>query len=301
MSDAAASGEIEFTIPQNHREDDPISEAHTRTFTIGIHQDIIDLVESIFEDIQCFICFFLFFPAVEDDRILLVFSTRMLILNWLVCNVLSPLIEVQVPLESESSTIQPSRLSIKLMDFLNATLDSLAGDSFGQDSLSRTSSFREDANSMGSDGPSLIWPSTIVIVGPLTVIMLTCIIADNKYYYLFATLFAPMVDNVVSTTTPNQRIPDDDGETYDGVLWGIVTLFILESLLVGSILVLMTLITLALTTFATLSSSFAPRAFAELLEEMPTLFIGFFLVWATCVLTANILRMVIYQTVGDDD
>ena len=305
MSDTAASGEIEFTLPQHSRENVPTSEAPTRTFRIEIHRDVIDILESIIEDVQYSIYFLfeifveifqsLHFLAIEDHQILLKFSTRILIINWIVCKLLSPLIETRSPTTSEpdSSTLLPSRLSFKVMDVLNATLDGLAGDFDATDS-------------MESERLAFVSPSTIMIVGPLTVILFTYMIADNKYY-VFATLFAPLVDSVLSTSrslftfpTSNRRIPDDD-ETYDGVLWGMVALFLLESLLVGSILVLMILISLVLTAFAAASSTVAPKLSTEIVDEMPTVFIGFLLLWLAGVLMANILRMVIYQTVDDDD
>ncbi len=315
MSDTATSDEVESTIPQHSREDVPMSEGPTRTFTIEIRPDVVDILESIIEDVRYFFYFLfeipieilqsLHFLAIEDQRILLKFSTRILIINSIVCNLLSPLIEAQVTVksESESSTLLSPRLSIKVMDILNTTLDGLAGDF-----TSGERRIQDDAiDSMGSERLAFVSPSTIMIVGSLIVILMTYIIADNKYY-VFATLFAPMVDNVLSTTrslftfpTPNhsnRRIPEND-EIYDGVLWGMVALFFLESLLVGSILVLMVLISLALTIFATLSS--APKVSIEIVEEMPTVFIGVLLLWVGGVLMANILRMVIYQTADDDD
>jgi hypothetical protein len=255
------------------------SEAGVTKFTIEIQNDTVALLERIVEEILDLTSSFFEvlaekFQSVhslssDDHATLFEFSTGILTVNWIVCNALSPFVKEFLP---------RSRLLLKLMGVLNialADLDGFANHYYGEN----ITSVIRDETDVGDDGINssfssltifslvgtemlkFISPAVVIIVGPLTVMTLTCIIADNKYH-LFATLFAPMADRVVSSTrsffaliTPNNqgyhhRTIPDDRETCDGVLWGMAVLFCLESLLDGSIVVLMVLISLSLTILA---------------------------------------------------
>ena len=249
--------------------------------------------------------------------------------------VLSPVIEV---FSSPSSDIEPSPSPMgfvfKFVNMLNialADLDSIAnnhgenvtsfikhgntgmidsGDGGGNFSFSSLTDFIL----VNTEMLDFISPIALMIIGPLTVITLTYIMADNKYY-LFATVFAPMVDRALlsirslfAPAASNQqewqhRTISDDGETSasEGVLWGMILLFCLESLLVGSIVVLIVLIIFLLTILASLSTVLSPRDNPALLEETTKILIVFLFSWVSCVVTTNVLRMVLYHTIDDDD
>jgi len=326
----AVSGQREFSIQGRAREEMLASEAGVTKFTIEIQHDTVALLERIVEEMLDLTSTFFevlaeIFQSVhslasEDHATLFEFSTGILMVNWIVCNALSPFMKAVLP---------RSRLFLKLMGLLNIALvdlDGFANHYYGENTTSVVrdetdvgdagiSSFFSsltDFSFVGTEMLNFISPAVVMIVGPLTVMTLTCIIADNKYH-LFATLFAPMVERVVSSTrsfvalvTPNiegyqyQTIPDDR-ETYDGVLWRIIVLFFLESLFVGSIVVLMVVISLSLTILASMSTILSSKDHPEMLEETSMILVGFLFSWVACVLTMNVLRMVIYQTVDNDD
>ncbi len=328
MSEATGAG---LPIQRPFEERILASEAAVTKFTIEIQHDtiaflerttdaIIDAVSPFFEALlETFQS--LHTLALEDNRSLLEFSTGILMINWIVCNALVPLMEICLQPLSESDYWMPlpSTLFFHAMSILNVSMSDLDdsigktydwehgdGTNFGDDNLRNFSSTDEIGTL------SFLSPTVVMIICPLTIMLMTCIIADNNYY-LFATLFAPTVDRVLSgiksvfaLVTPthqesqNRTIPEDD-ETYDGVLWGMVALFLLESLLVGSIVVLMVLISLMLTVLASVPSLLSPKSNVELLEDISKLFFGFLFAWVACVVTTNVLRMVLYQTVDDDD
>jgi len=330
MSEATSVG-AGLPIQRPFEEQILASEAAVPKFTIEIQHDTITflerttdalldvvspLLEALLETFQS-----LHTLALEDNRSLLEFSTGILMINWIICNALAPLMEVclQPISESDSWIPLPSRFFLQVMNILNATL----GD-FGDSMAQHYNGEEGDGTNVGDDNLrnfftldengilSFLSPTAVMIICPISIMLMTCVIADNNYY-LFATLFAPTVDRVLSgiksvfaLVTPsyqevqNRTIPEDD-ETYDGVLWGMVALFFLESLLVGSIMVLMVLISLMLTVLASVPSLLSPKSNPELLEDISKLFFGFLLTWVACVVTTNVLRMVLYQTVDDDD
>jgi hypothetical protein len=337
----AISGEAGLSIDGSTREETMAPEAAVTKFTIEIHHDTIALLERIVKEMVDVTSFSFMILAetfhslhsllLEDYATLLEFSTGILLVNCIFCNALSPFAEAYLSMSTgtDFELPLPSTILFKLKSILNNTVADLG--SIGNihlevnitsamrverfaDSGDITSSFYflTDYVSGRTNLLSYISPEVTMIVGPLTVMILTFIIADNKYY-LFATLFAPTVDRVLSSIrsflayiTPNngeyqhRTIPEDE-ETYDGVLWGMVALFCLESILVGSIVVLVVLISLSLTILASMSTMLSPREISEISEEMTKLLVGFLVSWVMCVLTTNVLRMVLYQTVDRDD
>jgi len=331
------SGEGELPIQGRSREEMMASEAAVTKFTIEIQHDtaalleriveeILDIIASLFDDlVEKFQ--FLHSLVSEYHATLLEFSTGILMVNWIVCNPLFlSLVESFSPPTSEinSTLALPSRLLFKFMGVLNVAivdLDSIVNHYHGENITSITRdetdvadggmSSLTDFTFIGNKMLSFISPTVMMIVGPLTVMTLTCIIADNKYY-LFATLFAPMVDRILSSMqsilaiiTPNyqgyqHRMIPDDGETYDGVLWGMLVLFCLESILVGSIVVLMVLVSLSLTVLASMPTILSPSDNPEILEQTSKILFGFLFSWVTCVVTTNVLRMMLYQTIDND-
>lgn len=338
--------EHQLTAQRRSRIERPALTARATTFTFEVPDDTTALREMIVEeisgltsplsDVLAEIFQFLHILASEEDQTtLLEFTTGILIFHWILCHgdsVLSPFWETfSLPSsEIESSPSLPTILILTLInvaDFALATVDSVANyngigfTSFIQDRdnpiIDGGSSFSVSSSQTNSEWastkiPNIISPTAFMIIGPLAVITLTCIMADNNYY-LFATIFAPAVDRVFlrarSFFAPFQsnreewqhrRIPDD-GETSEGVLWGMLALFCLESLLVGSIVVLMVLISVSLTIIASLSTVVSTRENSELLEETTNVLVFFLFSWAVCVVTTNVLRMVLYQTLGDDD
>jgi len=136
--------------------------------------------------------------------------------------------------------------------------------------------------------------------------------ADNNYY-IFATVFAPIVDQALLTIksffTPatsyqeqwdHRAIPDDE-ETSDGVLWGMIMLFCLESVLVGSIMVMVVLISLLSTILTSASTMLSSHDDPEMVGEKGKILVGFLCSWVACVVTTNVLRMALYQTIDNDD
>lgn len=339
MSDAISSEE-EISIEGRSREEMLASEAAVTKITIEIEHDTLVLLERVVEGIIDFmsplvevlaeLCQVLYSLVSEDHKTLLEFSTGILMVNWLVCNALSPLMENMLPTTNDIDPTMTSRskLLFKFMGILNITLADLdiitnhhqeenttfivrdetdVGDGRMKSSFSALTDFVL----VGSEMLGVTSPAAVIIFGPLTVMILTCIIADKKYC-LFATLFAPMVDRVLSSIrslcafiTPNyhgsqhRTIPDEE-EIHNGVLWGMIVLFFLESLLVGSIVVIMVLISLSLTILASISTVLSPKENPEMLEEVATFLVGFLFSWVICVVTTNVLRMALFQIYDDD-
>mmetsp|Transcript_20190 Transcript_20190/g.50237 ORF Transcript_20190/g.50237 Transcript_20190/m.50237 type:complete len:336 (+) Transcript_20190:131-1138(+) len=332
----ATNGEVGPPIQRRSRQRVLASEAGVTKFTIEIQHDTIAFLERIIKTLLDLLSPFLealleTFQslnslALEDNKTLLEFSTGILMFNWIVCNALVPTMETFLEPISETNSwfLSPPRLFLEAMNILNTTLgdfdDSIAKNYYGA-SVPRDGTNGGDANPLSSlnyftldeNGIlNFISPTAVMIICPITIMIMTCVIADNNYY-LFATLFAPAVDRMLSGAkslfaliTPNNqehqnRIIPDDRETHDGVLWGMVALFCLESLLVGSIVVLMVLISLTLTILASVPTLLSPKSNPELLEDVSKILFGFLFSWVACVVTTNVLRMVLYQTVDDDD
>jgi len=319
------------------------SQAAATKFTIEIHNDTATLLERSIEEIsdlaisfsdaiaEIFQC--LHSLVSEDYNTLLKVSTGILTVNWIVCNTISPFegIFLEPIRETDMESNVLTNLFFLALDIFDsmfagqegntkdyhrwdATLIAPRDGKIGNVEREINSSYFAftDFASFGSKVLNYIPPTAMTIVGPLTVITLTCIVADKKYY-LFATLFAPVVDRILlvvrsfaDTSVPNIRghqyrtIPDD-GEPRDGVLWGMIVLFCLESFLIGSIIVLMVLISLSLTLLASAPTMLSPRENPELLEEVIKILVCFLFLWVASVVLSNILRMALYQTIEGDD
>jgi len=334
--------ERDVTVEMRSRDERPTSTARVTTFTFEIPEDTVAFREMIVEEIsdltsplsemltEIFQSIHIL-ASEEDEATLLEFSIGILVVHLILSHALSPVWDIfSMPSsEIETSLSPPTRLIFKFihaMDLALTSVDRVAN----YDGKNFTSFIKNGNSKMIDDGsdfsvfspislgwastklPSIISPTAFMIIGPLAVITLTCIMADNKYY-LFATIFAPAVDRVllrarsfVAPSTSNRgewqqrRIPDD-GETSEGVLWGMLALFCLESLLVGSIVLLMVLISVSLTIIASLSTVVSTSENPELLEETTKILVVFLCSWAICVVTTNVLRMVLYQAIGEDD
>ncbi|VEU39804.1 unnamed protein product [Pseudo-nitzschia multistriata] len=283
--------------------------------------------------------YFIRFLASDDNQTaLLEFSIGILLFHWILSsnaeNIISLFMDAFLLIFSEIQEVPiPSSASkiTKIYDVLEFALASLngVGNSHGNNSTffngrNRGIIYREEYGSdlssssplesdyMHSMLPSLISPTAFMVIGPFAVIALTCVMADNKYH-LFATTFAPSVDSVLGRArsflspfsssqedSQHRRIPNDD-ETSEGVLWGMLVLFCLESLLVGSILVLMVLISVSLTVITSLSTVVHSQEYAVLLKVTTDVLATFLFSWVVCVVTTNVLRMVLYQTIDNDD
>jgi len=329
------SGEEENPIRSHTREEipAPAPEAAVAKFTVEVNHDTAALIERIVEEISDLVTSL--FEAIaeihqyldslvsEDGTTLLKISIGVLIFNSI-----SPFVEMFLePIrETELGSSVPAKASFGMMGILNFAFTDLqnatnhGGNKTFKPAIS--DSTEDGMNSIlfsfadiilvGSKVLDYIPATAMKIVGPLTVIALTSILADNKYY-LFATLFAPMVDQVLSsmkslidTILPSpggfqHRMISDDRESRDGVLWGMIALFCLESFLVGSIIVLMVLISLLLTILASIQTILSPKENPELLEETTKIFVCFLCLWVACVVSINMLRMVLFQTIESDD
>ena len=340
--------EQEFPAQRRTREETPASTARVATFTLEIPDDTATFREMILKELRDIIfplCEVIaeifqsihFLASEEDQTMLLEFSTGILIIHWILStnadSILSPFMDTfsMPPSEMESPITSTTRLMLKLIDILEVALENLDsvtnansrennftffiknGTMVGRDDGSKFS-FSSPTNSDWIDTtiPNINFPTALMVIGPLAVIILTCIMADNKYY-IFATMFAPTVDRVLlrmrSFFAPSvssqedwqhQRIPDNS-EASEGVLWGMLVLFCLESILVGSILALMVLISVSLTIIASSSTVVSSRENPELLEEITKMLVVCLFSWIICVVTTNILRMVLYQTIDNDD
>ena len=331
-------GEEEYPIRSHTREEMRAPETAVTKFRIEIHDDtaalleriveeISDLVTSLFEAIAE-ICQSLHSLESEDRTALTKISIGILIVNWVACNAISPFVEMYFERirETDLESSVPATVNFGVLGILNFAFADfgLFANHVGDKTLRVEAS--NDAESgmnsiplsftdiivAGSNLLDFIPPAAMKIVGPLTVITLTCVIADNKYY-LFATVFAPMVDHVLSSIKSfvdtnlsssggfQHRTIPDDGESRDGVLWGMIVLFCLESLLVGSIIVLMVLISLLLTIFASIPTILSPGENPELIQETTKILLCFLFLWVGCVVSINVLRMVLYQTIESDD
>jgi len=278
----------------------------------------VAFLERVVEEMQdLFLPFFEFLSEIlqsihslasEDHKTLLQFSTGILMVNWIACNILAPITEILLPqpTDTDFSLPLPSRLfreMVTVLDFAFASLDDIAKRYNGENI---TSILRDEIGVIdhSRNDFTAVSPTGVMIVGPIVVMILTAIIADNEYR-LFATFLAPIVTNIRSSfalTTPSyeehyHRLHNNDRENYDSVLWGILVLFCLESLLVGSILVLMVLISLSLSTAASLMSDHN----SEVWEETTRFLIGLSFTWVACVITSNALRMVLYQNIDSDN
>jgi len=328
------------SIQSRTQEEILASEASVTKFKIKIQDDTAALLERIVEEFSDLVTSFfeaiaevyqcLHFLVLEDCTTI---SIAILVANWIVCNALSPFIEMFLePIrETKIESSVPAKLCVRLIGILNfafADLDKFATHYHGGNTTSIATRDKLSDNGEGDiNSPfspfvdiilvglkvlDYIPPTAMTIAGPLMLITLTCIVADNKYY-LFATLFAPMVDHTLSSIKsfidiilPSHRgyqqrtIPDDE-EPRDGVLWGMIMLFCLESFLIGSIIVLMVLISFFLSILTSIPTILSPRENPELIEEISKILVFFVFLWVACVVSMNVLRMVLYQTIESDD
>jgi len=260
------------------------------------------------------------FQGPEDPIALLEFSTGILVVHW-ICIALSSFMDtfMSPTLDTKSTVPLTSRFLFHLIGVLNTAftdLDSLTTHNHTENIASTI----KDRNDIGgtsfassSTGTlTYVSPAAVMVIGPLMVITLTCIMADNNYY-IFATVFAPIVDQALLTIksffTPatsyqeqwdHRAIPDDE-ETSDGVLWGMIMLFCLESVLVGSIMVMVVLISLLSTILTSASTMLSSHDDPEMVGEKGKILVGFLCSWVACVVTTNVLRMALYQTIDNDD
>ena len=327
MSNISSTERVLNTHRQNPGEMRISESAVTKyQYTIEIHHDTVTFLERVVEEMQDLLSPFVEFLseilqsihslASEDHKTLLQFSTGILMVNWIACNILAPIAEILLPqpTETDFSLPLPSRLfreMVTVLDFAFASLDDTAKRYNGEnitsilrDEIGVIDHSRNDFTTAEIMPLWFLSPTGVMVVGPIVVMILTAIIADNEYH-LFATFLAPMVTNIRSSfalTTPSyeehyHRLHNNDRENYDSILWGILVLFCLESLLVGSILVLMVLISLSLSTVASLMSDHN----SEVWEETTRFLIGLSFTWVACVMTSNALRMVLYQNIDSDN
>lgn len=303
-------------------------------------ENIQDLVYPIYEFVAEISHSVQFLASDEDCTALLEFSSGLLILHWLFSNtdkilsqVVAMLSGVFYQLDQQGAT--KSKFVIKfvnLVDIALANVDAFTSDP--QQHSTQNFTFSTECGDTSVTGghdegtgtfcsspigaglvediiSSSISPKAVLVVAPLTIITLTCIMADNEYH-LFATIFAPMVDRflgyirlIIGVTTigqqggNNRRIPEEE-EASKGMLWGILLLFCLETLLVGCITLLMVLVSIGLTLLGSLPELVSSDEKTLLLEDASKILIGLLCSWIFCVLVMNVIRMVLFQSIDDE-
>ena len=297
-------------------------------------EDIQDLISPIYEFVAERFHSVQFLASDEDRTALLEFSTGLLIVHWLLSStdkILSQVVALNsgVSYQSDQQGSPKSKFMFKFVNLVDTALANI--DAFTSDPKQNFTFSTEcgDASVIGghdegtgafcssSIGSGLvdsiisssISPKAVMVIAPIIIITLTCIMADNEYH-LFATIFAPMVDRflgyirmIIGVTTiggNNRRIPEEE-ETSEGMLWGIILLFCLETLLVGCIVFLMVLVSIGLTLLSSLPELVSSDKDQELLlEDVSKILIGLLGFWIICVLMTNVIRMVLYQTIYDE-